>query len=57
MAGCYRPTARLYGRPAGEALLLPLAAVFYTAMTIASAVNHWRGRGATWKARSFAPES
>ena len=57
MAGCYRPTSRLYGRAWWEAGLLPLAALFYTAMTVDSARRHWLGRGGMWKARGFAPEA
>ena len=32
-------------------LLLPLAALFYTAATIGSAIQYWRGRGGNWKGR------
>ncbi len=57
MARCYRPTSGLYGRAWWEAALLPLAALFYTAMTVDSARRHWLGRGGIWKARRFAPEA
>ncbi len=57
MSVCYRPTSRLYDRAGWEVALLPLAALFYTAMTVDSAVRHWRGRGGVWKARAFAPEA
>jgi hypothetical protein len=30
---------------------LPLVALFYTAATIGSAVQFWRGRGGRWKGR------
>lgn len=36
------------------ALLLPLTALFYTAFTFDSAVQHWRGRGGMWKGRAQA---
>ncbi len=49
----YLPTLKLYGKPAWQALGLPLAAAFYTAMTISSAIAHWRGRGGHWKGRSY----
>ncbi|MFQ5566343.1 MAG: glycosyltransferase [Paracoccaceae bacterium] len=49
----YLPTNRLYGRPTWEAAGLPLAALFYGAMTISSAVAHWRGRGGGWKGRTY----
>ena len=51
MAVAYEPTLRLYGRPKIAAPILPLAALFYIAMTIASAALHWRGRGGLWKGR------
>ncbi|MDH3665975.1 MAG: glycosyltransferase [Paracoccaceae bacterium] len=49
----YLPTLRLYGKPAWQALGLPLAAAFYMAMTISSATAHWRGQGGRWKGRSY----
>ncbi len=45
------PTLRLYRQPAWLAVLLPLAAGFYCAMTLDSAFRHWRGRGGAWKDR------
>ncbi len=56
MAYMYRPTLALYGEPAWRSLLLPLAAAFYMAMTIDSALLHWRGRGGAWKGRTYAGE-
>jgi hopene-associated glycosyltransferase HpnB len=53
----YRPMLAYYGRPAREALLLPFTAALYLLMTVDSAVQHWRGRGAAWKGRTYpAPE-
>ena len=49
----YLPTIRLYGLAPWKALGLPLAALLYGAMTISSAVAHWRGRGGAWKGRSY----
>ncbi len=49
----YGPTLRLYGRPGREAFGLPLAALLYAAMTVGSAVGHWRGRGGSWKGRRY----
>jgi hypothetical protein len=57
MAAAYRPTLRLYEEPAPAALLLPAAALLYTAMTVDSAVRHWRGVGGRWKGRVQAPAS
>jgi hopene-associated glycosyltransferase HpnB len=51
----YAPTARLYGRPLGWTVTLPLAAVLYTLMTVDSAWQHRRGRGGGWKGRTFGP--
>ena len=45
------PTLRLYRQPAWLAALLPLAAAFYCAMTLDSALRHWRGAGGAWKDR------
>ena len=49
----YLPTIRLYGLAPWKALGLPLAALFYGAMTLSSAVAHWRGRGGAWKGRTY----
>lgn len=54
MALCYKPTLDLYGRPVWEALLLPVAAIFYVLMTVDSARAHWAGRGGAWKGRTYA---
>ena len=48
------PTYRLYREPAWRTLLLPLAALLYTAMTLDSAWQHARGRGGLWKGRAQA---
>jgi hopene-associated glycosyltransferase HpnB len=49
----YLPTLRLYGLPPWQALCMPLSALIYGAMTIGSAVAHWRGRGGAWKGRTY----
>ncbi|MFQ5784503.1 MAG: glycosyltransferase [Alphaproteobacteria bacterium] len=51
MAVAYRPTLKLYRQPAAAAALLPVAALLYTAMTVDSALRHWRGAGGRWKGR------
>jgi len=53
MAAAYAPTVKLYGEPAWKAVLLPVAAFFYTLMTIASAAQHERGEGGRWKGRLY----
>jgi hopene-associated glycosyltransferase HpnB len=53
MAYCYRPTLALYGEMALLAAILPLAALFYMAMTIDSARLHRGGRGGGWKGRTY----
>ncbi|MFJ2781703.1 glycosyltransferase [Kitasatospora sp. NPDC087315] len=53
MAGTYLPMLRYYRRPAPAALLLPFTAALYLLMTVDSAVRHWRGRGASWKGRTY----
>jgi len=50
----YLPTLQRYRRNWAWALALPLIAAFYTAATVASAVDHMRGRGAVWKNRAYA---
>ncbi len=52
MAFCYRPAVRFFGRPAYEAVGLPLVALFYLAATVHSAWQWWRGGGGQWKGRS-----
>ena len=52
MAAAYGPTLRLYGQSPVGALLLPVAAVLYTLMTVDSALHHWRGQGGAWKGRA-----
>jgi hopene-associated glycosyltransferase HpnB len=49
----YMPTLSRYRRPKLWALTLPLIAVFYMAATAASALNYWRGKGASWKNRAY----
>ncbi len=51
MAGVYAPTLAFYRRNLLAGLLLPFTALLYTAMTVSSAVNHWRGKGGQWKER------
>jgi hopene-associated glycosyltransferase HpnB len=55
MALAYRPTANLYRLAAPWLLTLPLAAAFYAAMTLDSAVQYRRGTGGSWKGRVFSP--
>jgi hopene-associated glycosyltransferase HpnB len=53
MAATYLPMVRYYRRPWPTALLLPFTAALYAGMTVDSAVQHWRGRGAQWKGRTY----
>jgi len=53
MAAAYAPTLRYYARPGIEGLLLPAIALVYTAITLHSALEHWRGRGSAWKGRAY----
>lgn len=55
MTIAYLPLVRFYGLPAGWALTLPFAAVFYLGATITSAIRYWRGIGGTWKGRDQDP--
>jgi hopene-associated glycosyltransferase HpnB len=51
MSLIYVPMLRFYRCPIALAPLLPVIALFYTAATIASAIQYWRGRGGQWKGR------
>ncbi|MFF5445752.1 glycosyltransferase [Streptomyces sp. NPDC012888] len=53
MTGSYLPLLRYFGQPAALAPLLPLTALLYLLMTVDSAVQHYRGRGAAWKGRTY----
>jgi hopene-associated glycosyltransferase HpnB len=57
MAGSYLPMLRYYRQPLWLAPLLPFTAALYAAMTADSAVQHYRGRGAAWKGRTYAKPS
>ncbi|MDU0304949.1 glycosyltransferase [Streptomyces sp. PAL114] len=54
MAGTYVPMLRYYQQPLWLAPLLPVTAFLYLLMTVDSAVQHRRGRGAAWKGRTYA---
>ncbi len=54
MTGTYLPMLRYYRQPLWLAPLLPFTAALYAAMTVDSAVQHYRGRGAAWKGRTYA---
>jgi hopene-associated glycosyltransferase HpnB len=51
MSLTFLPILRFYRCQAVLAPLLPGIALFYTAATISSAVQFWRGRGGSWKGR------
>jgi hypothetical protein len=51
MAVAYYPALRFYNRGWFAAPLLPLAALFYLAATIHSAISYWLGSGGRWKGR------
>jgi hopene-associated glycosyltransferase HpnB len=54
MAASYAPMLRYYDQPLWLAPLLPAIAFLYLLMTVDSAVQHYRGRGAAWKGRTYA---
>lgn len=54
MAATYVPMLRYYRQPLWLAPLLPFTALLYLLMTLDSAVQHYRGRGAAWKGRTYA---
>ncbi|MGE3334395.1 MAG: glycosyltransferase [Rhodospirillaceae bacterium] len=49
----YVPTLRDYRLAPWRAVLLPVAAALYAAMTFASALAHWRRQGGAWKGRTY----
>ena len=53
MGIAFWPTLDLYGMARAWSLLLPVAALLYTLMTVSSAVRYWRGRGGAWKGRQY----
>ncbi|HEY9847386.1 MAG TPA: glycosyltransferase [Candidatus Caenarcaniphilales bacterium] len=53
MAFAYLPTLRLYRCSPLLAFCLPAIAFLYTAMTLDSALRHWRGQGGAWKGRIY----
>jgi hopene-associated glycosyltransferase HpnB len=53
MAGTFVPMLRYYRQPVAAAVLLPFTAGLYLLMTVDSALQHWRGRGAAWKGRTY----
>ena len=53
MSVAFRPISALYGQSVFSVSTLPLAALFYLAMTIDSAHRYRRGRGGMWKGRVF----
>ncbi|MGW5126819.1 glycosyltransferase [Streptomyces sp. NPDC004069] len=54
MTATYVPMLRYYRQPLWLAPLLPFTAFLYLLMTVHSAVQHYRGRGAAWKGRTYA---
>jgi hopene-associated glycosyltransferase HpnB len=54
MAAAFQPMLRFYRRSPLWGVALPVIAGFYTAFTLDSAVQVWRGRGGQWKGRAQA---
>ena len=57
MALTFLPTVRFYRLSPFWALLLPLAALFYSYATWVSAMRYWLGRSGEWKGRAQAPRA
>ncbi|MET9804440.1 glycosyltransferase [Streptomyces sp. NPDC006368] len=53
MTGTYIPMLRYYRQSLWLAPVLPFTALLYLCMTVDSAVQHHRGRGAAWKGRTY----
>jgi hopene-associated glycosyltransferase HpnB len=54
MALSFQPTLRFYRRSPLWGLALPFIGALYTAFTVQSAIDVWRGRGGAWKGRAQA---
>jgi hypothetical protein len=54
MIFAFLPILRFYHLSPLWAAALPLIAATYSAFTLNSVLEHWRGRGGTWKGRSQA---
>jgi hypothetical protein len=54
MAVAFQPMLRFYRVSPLWGLALPMIGLFYTAFTMDSAIQHWRGRGGMWKGRAQA---
>jgi hypothetical protein len=54
MAVAFQPILRFYRRTPAWGLALPVIGALYTAFTLQSALDTWRGRGGMWKGRSQA---
>ena len=54
MAGAFQPMLRYYRLSPLWGIALPLIGALYTAFTVQSAIDVWRGRGGMWKGRSQA---
>ncbi len=54
MALVFQPMLGLYRRSPLWGLALPLIGALYTAFTVRSAIETWRGRGGMWKGRAQA---
>jgi hopene-associated glycosyltransferase HpnB len=52
----YLPALKFYGQSRSWALLLPLIATLYLAMTWSSAIRFWAGSGSPWKGRFYRPD-
>ena len=57
MALAFQPMLRFYRRSPLWGLALPLIGAIYTAFTLKSALDSWRGRGGQWKGRAQALET
>lgn len=53
MTALYLPTVRYHGLPPATAVSLPIVTALFGAMTVHSAIRHWKGRGAAWRGREL----
>ena len=57
MAASYIPILKYYAIHPLWAVSLPCAGLLYLLMTWGSALDHWQGRGAHWKARHYSKQT
>ena len=53
MAYSFWPTLKTYNLSPLLTVTLPICGLFYSMMTLSSAIYHWQGKGGQWKGRNY----